>query len=197
MKRLTLFISLLVVVGVVVFSFVISQDPRIKIENIPEYYETIYSINHGDKEFKVVTHQTELNKNTMSYISSSTNIDEQIGPLKRILKVVKKREKMIPYSIFWRSTKSYPEFYQRVSAATAKSKLWNIKRGRPYRGHENLTMIKIANEAKTYPELTKLFAEFGHTVRVSGVEKVFIDPKTKLPYNFLLWFRIEPIGEAK
>ncbi len=191
MKRYAWLAYLLVALVVLSFIWLRWSAYSVKIEKNLEYEETIYSIAQGETKFEMVTYQTELNSAVMSYTSNAASINSQISPLIAILKQVKKHKGAIPPVLFWHGNSSYPEFFKRVSSATAKSLLWDITTGRPFEGDKALAIIKIANEVRAYPELEKVFSRFGLAIKVSSVEKVLVDPKTKLPYDFLLWFRLE------
>ena len=169
------------------FFFVFSQSSRVIVSSNTEYQETAYFIINGESRFEIITYQTELNKSVMSYTSNAGAIKEQVGPMAAILKQVKNREGTIPPVLFWHSNRSYPEFFERVAQAAE---------GMVFEGEKNQAIIEIANQAKAYPELAKLFAKFGLSVRVSSVEKVLMDPTTQLPYDFMVWFRVEKKGQG-
>jgi hypothetical protein len=82
---------------------------------------------------------------------------------------------------------------ERLTLAAGKSPLWDRVKGRPRSGHENKFVKEIANQAMIYPELKEMFARHGYEIEVSAVEKVFIDPQTKLPYDCLTWFSLSKL----
>jgi hypothetical protein len=74
------------------------------------------------------------------------------------------------------------EFGARLASAAASSDAWDRQRGKARSGHENDAVRRIANTAGIYAELDRLFARFGLTVEVTGVEKVLIAPAGTLPF---------------
>jgi hypothetical protein len=79
---------------------------------------------------------------------------------------------------------------ERLSLAASKSPLWDQAKGDPRIGSENKFVKEIANQAMIYPELKEMFARHGYEIQVSNVEKVLIDPQTKLPYDCITWFSL-------
>lgn len=187
MKRIVLLAGAIVLIVVGLFFVLKGSAYSVTVEENLEYEETAYFIIKGETKFEIVTYQTDLNKSVMSYTSNAGAIKEQVGPMAAILKQVKKREGAIPPVLFWHSNPSYPEFFERVALAAE---------GMVFEGDKNQAIIEIANEAKAYPELENVFAKFGLSVRVSSVEKVLVDPATQLPYDFMVWFRVEKKGQG-
>lgn len=183
MRRVWLLLGLLflVVLAAAAYFLVFNQFSKVAVKSNPEYHETTYSIVEGDGQFSITTYQTDLNKDVMTYRSSAQAINQQLETLYDLFKAVKKREGRLPPTLYWYNHQSYPEFYRRVKSA-AKGKMSAEQ------------IIKLANNNQLFFELEALLTHMGYSLKVSGVEKILLEPQTKLPYDFMLWFRLEPLN---
>jgi|SRR3989339_486402 len=181
-------VLVLLVLQMAFFFFASRKDGQVDVRVNPDYQETTYAIIKDGHEFKMVAAQTELNKDVMVYSSNAVSIQTQLPPLKTLLSEVQKKEKKMRSTLYWQTTKSYPEFFARMSDAAQKYPAWSRRSGH---GNDNELMVKIANENQVYPELTELFSSLGYTVKVASVEKVIADSITEMPIDFMLWFRVE------
>ena len=173
---------ILVVFAAGLYFLVFNQFSRVSIKVNPEYYETTYSIVEGEGQFSITTYQTDLNKDVMTYRSNAQTINQQLEPIYELFKAIKKREGRLPPTLYWYNHQSYPEFYRRVKSA-AKGKMSAEQ------------IIKLANNNQLFFELEALLTHMGYSLKVSGVEKVLLARETKLPYDFMLWFRLEPLNK--
>jgi len=185
MRRVWLLLGLLflVVLAAAAYFLVFNQFSRVSIKVNSEYQETTYAIISEGATCELTTYQTELNKDVMTYRSNAKTINRQLEPIYELFKTVKKREGRLPPILYWYSHQSYPEFYQRVKSAAKK-------------GMSAEQIIKLANDNQSFFELEALLAHMGYSLKVSGVEKVLLEPQTKLPYDFMLWFRVEKKGQG-
>jgi hypothetical protein len=51
-------------------------------------------------------------------------------------------------------------------------------------------VVAAANNPPIYGELIGLFREKGFDIRLTSVEKVLIDPATRLPFDCQTWFTL-------
>jgi len=193
MRYVKLFSFLLIVAGalIVVLAVLLPKGPTIIVLHNSDLKETVYALE--DKSLSLTTYDTEINKDILHLRShSELPLKEQVGIISRILnKIPKERQ----FSTFFvgRLIDAFGAdrtLSERLSLAASQSPLWDKEKGRPRSGHENTGVKEIANQATIYPELKEMFARHGYEIRVSSVEKVLIDPKTKLPYDCLTWFSL-------
>lgn len=182
------FVLVLLLLQMVLFFFASKKDGNVDVKVNPDYQETTYAVIKDGQEFKLVAAQTELNRDVMVYSSNAVSIQTQLKPLKILLSELQKKEKKLRSTLYWQTTKSYPEFFARMSDAAQKYPAWSRRSGH---GNDNELMVKIANENQVYPELAGLFASLGYTIKVASVEKVIADRITEMPVDFMLWFRVE------
>lgn len=188
LSRLSLGCGLLILL-IVVFYFCQPAGYYVVVKDNPEYQETTYTIIVDNKDwYRLITAQTELNKEVMAYGSNTVGIKPQLAPLKALLLKLRKKEGKLRPTLLWQTTKGYPEFFVRVGEAVQPYPA-ELKRRRP-----NELMLKIANEIPAYPELKLLFSGLGYSIEVSSVEKVAINRTKELPPDFMLWFRLKEAG---
>jgi hypothetical protein len=109
---------------------------------------------------------------------------------------------------------TYPEMSYRVASLAAVSKNWDRRRGRAKTTFTNSLITSLANSQETYGELRELFATLGYQITLQSAEKVLVDrvkmlpygaelaaqginPGTPVPFDAILWFRVELKGVAR
>lgn len=95
----------------------------------------------------------------------------------------------------------------RLALAAKRSPKWDAARGAPREGSINKVALELANEARIYRELSRLFQKKSMAIRLSSVEKVLVfpagemkfyddlaregvGPQDRLPFDFQAWFSI-------
>ena len=189
--KLLLLALIVVVVLALVFAVLLPKGPKIIVLNKPDVKETVYSLE--DNSISLTTYETELNEDILRLRSSSElPLKEQVGIISKILKKVSKGRRFRTFFIgrLINAFGADRTLSERLSLAASQSPLWDKEKGRPRSGHENKFVKEIANQAMIYPELREMFAKHGYEIQVSCVEKVLIDPQTKLPYDCMTWFSL-------
>jgi len=193
MRNVKLLLPLLIVAValILIVAVLLPKGPKIIVLHKGDVKETVYSLE--DNSISLTTYDTEINKDILHLRSSSElPLKEQVGIISRILnKIPKERQ----FSTFFvgRLIDAFGAdrtLSERLSLAASQSPLWDKEKGRPRSGHENTGVKEIANQATIYPELKEMFVQHGYEIQVSSVEKVLIDPQTKLPYDCITWFSL-------
>ena len=176
---------------VLVFAVLMPKGPKIAILHRPDVKQTVYSLE--DHSLSLTTYETELNRHVLRLRSKSDlPLKVQVKIISKILNKVPKERQFRTFFI-GRLLKAFgtdKTMSERLSLAASQSPLWDKEKGRPRSGHENQCVKEIANQTMIYPELREMFAKHGYEIEVSGVEKVLIDPQTKLPYDCQTWFSL-------
>ena len=193
MRYLKLLVLLLIVALALffIFSIVIPKDPKIIIQYNRDAKETVYALE--DKSLSLTTDDSAGDEHILHWRSNSKlPLKEQVAILSQILKKLPKERKFRTFFV-GRLIEAFgadKTLSERLSNAASKSPLWEQAKGDPRIGSENKFVKEIANQAMIYPELKEMFARHGYEIQISTVEKVLIDPKTKLPYDCLTWFSL-------
>jgi len=193
MRYVKLLLLLLIVACalVLVFAVLLPKGLKITVLHKGDVRETIYSLE--DNSLSLTTYDTEINKHILRLRSSSElPLKEQVAIISTILTKVP-RERQFSTFFIGRLLNAFgadKTLSERLSLAAGESPLWDQAKGRPRSGHENTGVKEIANRAMIYPELKEMFARHGYEIQVSSVEKVLIDPQTKLPYDCMTWFSL-------
>jgi hypothetical protein len=104
----------------------------------------------------------------------------------------------------------YPWLSKSLAEAALRSPVWDPKRGRGRRGDDNPAVASMVDTRRLLLPLVPTFARFGVRARAGSVEKVLVGEvgetqelaaleKTptaagkKLPYDAILWLRLEPL----
>jgi hypothetical protein len=189
--KLLLLVFIVVIALVLGFVFLLPKGPKIIIRQDSDLKQTLYSLE--DNSLSLTTYETELNKDILRLRSKSElPLKEQVGIISKILKKVPKERRFRTFFI-GRLIDAFGTdrtMSARLSLAASQSPLWDKEKGRPRTGHENQCVKEIANQAMIYPELKEMFARHGYEIQVVSVEKVLIDPQTKLPYDCMTWFSL-------
>jgi hypothetical protein len=193
MKNLKLLLPLLIVVVVLVLGFAVllPKGPKIIVLHKDDVKQTVYS--SEDNSLSLTTYDTEINEHILRLRSKSDlPLKVQVKIISKILKEVPKERQFRTFFIgrLLNAFGTDKTMSERLSLAASKSPLWDKEKGRPRSGHENQCVKEIANQVMIYPELKEMFAKHGYEIEVSGVEKVLIDPQTKLPYDCQTWFSL-------
>jgi len=189
--KLSLLLLILTCTLVLVFTVLLPKGPKIIVLHKGDVKETVYSLK--DNSLGLTTYDTEINKHILRLRSSSElPLKEQVAIISTILTKVP-RERQFSTFFIGRLLNAFGAdrtMSERLSLAASQSPLWDKEKGRPRSGHENQCVKEIANQAMIYPELQEMFAKHGYEIQVSSVEKVLIDPQTKLPYDCMTWFSL-------
>jgi hypothetical protein len=174
-----------------VFSVVLPKGPKIVVLYDPLTKETVYALE--DKSISLTTDDTEGDEHILHLRSrSELPLKEQVAIISRIVKKLPKERGFRTFFVgrLIHAFGADKTMSERLSLAASKSPLWDQAKGDPRIGHENKFVKEIANRAMIYPELKEMFASHGYEIQVSTVEKVLIDPQTKLPYDCITWFSL-------
>ncbi len=104
----------------------------------------------------------------------------------------------------------YPWLSKALAEAALRSPVWEPKKGRGRRGDDNPAVASMVDTRRLLLPLAPTFARFGIRARAGSVEKVLVGEvgktqdlapleKTptamgkKLPYDAILWLRLEPL----
>ena len=193
MRNIKLLLLLLMVACALVLFLIVllPKGPKIIIRQDSELKQTVYSLD--DNSISLTTYETELNEDILRLRSKSEiPLKEQVAIISRILNKVPKERQFRTFFIgrLLNAFGADHTMSERLSSAAGESPLWDKEKGRPQSGHENKFVKEIANQAIIYPELKEMFAKHGYEIEVSSVEKVLINPQTKLPYDCLTWFSL-------
>ncbi len=192
-----------------------------KIEPIHVEYDSVYqtksySLKDSSGSYTFVVYLSKPNKGIIGYrYNGYQPLSFQTGSMGLILKSIFKDSSLqvefttLQWGRLNSSTNRDLTLSKRLAIATAQSDAWNKKYGKPFKGHENEFIQKLANTGQIYPELVKLFAGFGYKIKVSGVEKVLVQQAhkmtfwneisdqvssdDKLPFDCQTWFTIERV----
>jgi hypothetical protein len=193
MRYVKLLLLLLIVCLVLffIFSIVLPQGPKIIILHDRDAKETTYVLE--DKSLSLTTYDTAGNEHILRLRSNSKlPLKGQVAILSKILKKLPKEHTFSSFSI-GRLIEAFGAdrtMSERLAVAASQSPLWDQAKGDPRVGSANKFVKEIANQARIYPELKEMFARHGYEIEVSSVEKVLIDPQTKLPYDCITWFSL-------
>jgi hypothetical protein len=193
MKNTKLLLPLLILALALVFVFaiVLPKGPKIIVLHKGDVKETIYALE--DNSISLTTYETEINRHVLRLRSKSElPLKEQVAIISTIFKKLPKERRFRTFFIgrLLNAFGTDKTMSERLSLAASQSPLWDKEKGRPQSGHENKFVKEIANQAIIYPELKEMFARHGYEIEVSSVEKILIDPQTKLPYDCQTWFSL-------
>lgn len=105
---------------------------------------------------------------------------------------------------------TFPEVAQRVALAAVQSPEWDPKRPFKESGYSNRFVLQLLKQGNLFPELSESLRVEGYDVQVASVEKILMgkpkdlpfgsgllkqgaDPKTRLPFDAMTWFHLQPI----
>lgn len=196
----------------------LGQEYKITISQKAGDKQTGYTVKASDNQaISLVTDQAEINQGVLHLRSESeAPLNEQIAILSHLFKTVCKKEPHQKFKTLFIGGlmgafgASNHQMSTKLALAANASPQWDNQKGRPTSGHENNLLIKLANTPPIYPELSTMFAAHGYAIRISGIEKVFINrvdklpiakaltakgiqPSLRLPYDCLTWFALSPI----
>jgi hypothetical protein len=210
------YLSLIILLSAVAGAPFSAQADKVRVHPKPDLSQTDYCLADDLCRICWTTHQAPLNETVVQHRSDCDHALDLQAPLwdhllAHILTHDPARDRMD--TLFWGRLASgnHPnrqEMAYRLSLAASRSPGWNAKIGSPQKQGLNDFVHLLANSANIYPELKKVFAGHGLTLHVSGVEKVLVlpanrlpfydklkiagvGPDEKLPFDCLLWFRIE------
>ena len=127
-----------------------------------------------------------MDRNLLRYeIAPEMRIDQDWPPARlrtEILRVLLRRMFALygQRSRYTFATNAYPEIGERLAAASADSREWDKKTGRPYAQTTAAYAKALLNTERGYPELERTLTEWNYTVRIDGVEKVLVRPVNEM-----------------
>ena len=189
--KLLLLVVIVAVAFVLAFTFLLPRGPKIIVQHKDDVKQTVYS--SEDNSLSITTYDTEINEHILRLRSKSNlPLKVQVKIISKILNKVPKERQFRTFFIgrLLNAFGTDKTLSERLSLAASQSPLWDKEKGRPRSGHENQCIKEIANQTMIYPELREMFAKHGYEIQVSSVEKVLIDPQTKLPYDCQTWFSL-------
>ena len=184
-------LCIIAVVLILVLVVFLPKGPKIIVQYNSDVREIVYSLE--DNSLSLTMYDTKINRHILRLRSKSElPLKEQVAIISRILKKVPKERQFRTFFIgrLLNAFGADKTMSERLQRATAQSPLWDKEKGRPRSGHENQCVKGIANQAMIFPELKEMFTTHDYEIQVSSVEKVLIDPKTKLPYDCMTWFSL-------
>jgi hypothetical protein len=162
---------------------------EISIQQRSEYSETVYSLGDASCELSLTTYGSELNLGVVVVRSKClSSWQRQLFLLEKGLAKVLADEnqarafRALSWGRLAPDHRVPHEMSYRLALAAFKSPLWDKKRGRAKKGHENNCVVALANKAEIYRELKPIFAAFNRCVRFSSAEKVLVMEAGKLPF---------------
>jgi hypothetical protein len=190
-KKLLPLLLIVVLALILVWTIFLPESPRIIILHNPDAKETVYSLE--DKSLSLTTDDREGSEHYLSLRSKSKlSLQEQVAVLSVMLNRIPKERRFRTFSV-GRLINAFGDdrsLSERLTRAAAKSPLWDQSKVAPRTNNENNFVRDIANQAQIYPELKEMFARHGYEIRIAYVEKVLIDPQTKLPFDCITWFSL-------
>jgi hypothetical protein len=127
-----------------------------------------------------------MDRNLLRYEIAPEMIIDQDWPLARlrteILRALLRRMFALygQRSSYGFATNAYPEIGERLAAASADSREWDKKTGRPYAQTAAAYAKALLNAERGYPELEQTLAEWNYSIRIDGVEKVLVRPVSEM-----------------
>jgi hypothetical protein len=120
---------------------------------------------------------------------------------------------LLPLSLDFGRIVEHPWLAERLASSAWVSPDWDFRDGEPRDGEINRFTANLLRERRLLAEVEETFAKNGMTARVTSVEKVLVgpvdsvaelrpltekgvDPGARLPYDAILWLRIESGGET-
>ena len=140
-------------------------------------------------------------------------LDEKLSLLKIMLETLvpdPDDRKAIRTLFVGRLVRPFPKVAQRMAMAASPSLDWDAKRPWKEPGYSNRFVFQLMKEETVFPELIAILEPLGYEVQIASVEKILMAkpkdisfgealleqgaaPKTKLPFDALTWFHLEPI----
>ncbi|HAZ14581.1 MAG: hypothetical protein A2X86_00900 [Bdellovibrionales bacterium GWA2_49_15] len=165
--------------------------PAVKIESKKEYLETTYSAQQGECRVSVTTYFAEsVNKDTARLRPMNCSDETVVAKLfQQILSTVSSgHHGRLPFSgLSMGRLVEYPSFSQALKTLASESREWNLKKGAPVKGHENNFATQALNELLPSMWVEKILRPYWEKLKIPGVEKVLIDPASKLPFDCQFW----------
>jgi hypothetical protein len=169
--------------------------PQVTVREEPGRRETHFSIESGACRITWTLHAGDLDRGVIvQRPQCAWPLERQIPLLTALLEKILAGAPGKPRALAWgRLTPDGPHdatLSRRLSDAAAQSPDWDARRGRPKKGDPNGFVVAAANNPPIYGELIGLFREKGFDIRLTSVEKVLIDPATRLPFDCQTWFTL-------
>jgi hypothetical protein len=162
---------------------------EITIEQRQEFSETIYTLGDESCELSLTVYESKSNLGVVAVRSKCVlSWQRQLSLFEKGLAKVLEDEKQSRAfrALSWgrlAPDQHVPhEMSYRLALAAFESPLWDKKRGRAKKGHENNCVVELANKANIYSEFKLFFAALNRSVRFSSAEKVLVMEAGKLPF---------------
>jgi len=155
---------------------------EVSVSQKPGYAETVYSLGEEACQVNLTVYLSDVNRGIIQARSKCYgSFQRQIALFQKVIgKVLKDHELAGSFhTLFWgRLAPDLPqgtsEMSFRLALAAYQSPLWDKKRGRSKKKHENDVVVALANRGDIYLELKEVFANFNRSVRFARAEKVLI-----------------------
>lgn len=171
----------------------LTPSEAVSIQERPELSETVYTVGDASCGLNLTVYRSEMNRGVVTVRSNcGVSWERQLALLRAGLKKVMADDEQagalraLSWGRLAPDGASASELSYRLALAAFESPLWDKKRGRAKKGHENNCVVEIANHAGIYREMKPLFAEFGRDITFSEAEKVLIMEARRLPFFDLL-----------
>ncbi len=193
------------------------RDFEVQVTRRAEYQDSSYCLTLDACRLCWQTQQSQINQGIVqSRTQCKKSLLDQMDGLRAVLTTIVHRDPdgASLHTLFWGRLAPDPpqddlQMSMRLALAAFQSDRWDRKKGKPVKGESVYWVRDLANSARIYPELQKLFNSFGRHIAVASVEKVLVLPAgqmpfferlkahgvrkgDKLPYDCLTWFSISP-----
>ncbi len=162
-----------------------------KVEIKTDSFGANYSLTQGECRVSVGIYPPEsVNKNVASLRQQGCHdealVSKQLEQI--LLKLASDFKGNLPFhSLSLGRLEEYPSFSQALKAFANDSPDWNIKKGKPIKGNENNFVTAALNQLRPSLWVTKILKPYWKDLRIPWVEKVLVDPVSKLPFDCQLW----------
>ena len=201
-------------------SVMATSKPEVLVEANADLKEVTYTISESGCKITWTLYTSGINQGVLMHRTSCTApLRNQAilmeGLLERIL--IDHPGPDALHSIYW--GRIAPDFVGctdmslRLTLAAGQSTSWDRRNGKPFKGHPNHFVAKIAEQQHIHSEMADLFKRYGMQLKVSDVEKVLVVKVAalpcypvlkscgvragdKLPFDCQLWFAVHPAGEV-
>ncbi len=166
------------------------QASAVNVEIKTEYLEKTYSTQQNECRVSVTTHLPESPNKDVARLRHY-NCDETLIEkfLERILfSMASNNNGVLPFdSLSMGRLVEYPEFSKQLMTFASHSKHWDAKKGRAKKGHPNNFSTDALNQLLPSMWIVKILHPYWKNIKIPGVEKVLVDPVSKLPFDCQFW----------
>ena len=162
---------------------------EITVEQRQAFSETVYTLGDESCELSLTVYESESNLGVVVFRSKCVlSWQRQLSLFEKgLTKVLEDKKQARAFrALSWgrlSPDQRVPhEMSYRLALAAFESPLWDKKRGRAKKGHENNCVVELANKANIYREIKLIFDALNRSVRFSSAEKVLVMEAGKLPF---------------